>query len=299
MFYTTLKDESYPQLLSKIFDPPKKLFYKGKIETLKKTCIAVIGTREYSDYGEMMTEKIIEELAVLDIAIVSGLALGIDTIAHKAALKNNLPTIAVLGSGIDNLYPKQNTKLSQQIEQNGIVISEYEPTDPPEKFHFPARNRIISGLSIATIVIEAPIGSGALITARSALEQGREIFAVPGDCDRKNSTGIIEVLQNGGAYPISSGKDVIEVIKKQPHLFLPEEKEIPPQKINKNTPNPLLNLSPRQFKIISSMPVRRPKSFEEIQKRVPLQTHELLAEISMLEIDGFLTQKDGKYIRIY
>ncbi|MBD3360166.1 DNA-protecting protein DprA, partial [Candidatus Peregrinibacteria bacterium] len=122
---------SFPLLLKEIYKPPNQLFYKGKLKTLNKTCIAVVGTRKLSEYGEYITNKIIEELSVLDIAIVSGLAKGIDTIAHKAALENNIPTIAVLGSGLDNIYPKQNLKLAKKIILNGILLSEYEPNKDP------------------------------------------------------------------------------------------------------------------------------------------------------------------------
>ena len=167
-----------------------------------------------------MTQKIIEELAVLDIAIVSGMAIGIDTIAHKTALKLNIPTIAVLGSGLNNIYPKANLKLAQKIAQNGLILSEYEPDAPPLNYNFPQRNRLISGLSVATIVVEAPEKSGALITARFALNQGREIFVVPGDADRVNSKGITKLMQKGAAYPVTCGQDIIESLKIQPHLYI-------------------------------------------------------------------------------
>lgn len=229
-----ITDEIYPYLLKQIHNPPQKLYYRGDLNILKKTCISIVGTRRNSDYGEFVTKEIIRKLAILDIAIVSGLAKGIDTIAHKTALDLGLPTIAVLGSGIDNIYPSENHNLAQQIEQHGLILSEYPGAKEPLNFQFPQRNRIISGLSIAVVVIEAPEKSGALITARLALEQGREIFTVPGDIDREKSRGPLRLLQNGAAYPVASGEEIIEVLSKQPHLF---------QNINRRVYSPVQNLS--------------------------------------------------------
>lgn len=281
-------DTDYPALLRELHESPQKLYYKGDLNTLKKTCISIVGTRSYTDYGEFMTNKIIEELAVLDIAIVSGLAIGIDAIAHKAALENNIPTIAVLGNGLNNIYPIANLRLAQKIIQNGLILSEYEPETPPLKYNFPQRNRIVSGLSIATIVIEAPEKSGALITARLALEQGREIFVVPGDADRKNSKGIIQLIQSSSAYPITSGEDVIEVLKIQPHLF-------PPAKA-KNQPT-LYKFTPEETQILSSMQKRRATTLDQIAKKSTLAIEKILSTLSILEIKGLVSTKDGKYLR--
>jgi len=275
-----------PKQLQEVYDPPNGLYYKGKTDCLEKTCISIVGTRKYTDYGEFMTQNIVEELAVLDIAIVSGLAKGIDTIAHESALKNNIPTIAVLGSGLENIYPKENERLAQEITRNGLLLSEYEPRAEPLKYNFPQRNRIISGLSVATIVIEAPEKSGALITARFALEQGREIFVVPGDVDRDNSKGILNLLQRGGAYPITSGQDVIEALKIQPHLFPPEK----PQEL-------IYKFTPDEQKTIENMQKRRPITLEELARKSPQPTEKILATLSILEIKGLITTKDGKYLR--
>ncbi len=284
-----IKKITPPRQLREVYDPPNGLYYKGKTGCLSKTCISIVGTRKYTDYGEFMTRNIIEELAVLDIAIVSGLAKGIDTIAHEAALKNNIPTIAVLGSGLENIYPKQNERLAHEITRNGLLLSEYEPETEPIHYNFPQRNRIISGLSVATIVIEAPEKSGALITARFALEQGREIFVVPGDVDRLNSKGILNLLQRGGAYPITSGQDVIEQLKIQPHLF-PQEKQEKPKELP-------YKFTPEESQIIENMQKRRPITLEEIAQKALLPTEKILATLSILEIQGLITTKDGKYLR--
>lgn len=292
-----ITDQSYPYLLRQIYDPPQKLFYKGNLKILSNTCIGIVGTRKFSDYGEEMTERIIEELSVLNIAIVSGLAKGIDTIAHKSAIKFNIPTIAVLGSGLENIYPPENKKLFYEIEKNGLVLSEYEPQEEPVDFHFPQRNRIISGLSIAIIVIECPIKSGALITAKLALEQNREVFVVPGDIDRENSLGSLKLLQKGEAYPISSGKDVIEILKIQPHLFSYNSNphQSIPKQPNKKMQDNIYNLTEEERKILKVIPCHRGISLDEIKKKTEIPTSMILSIISILEIKELIKTNDGKF----
>ncbi len=290
-----ITDRFYPYLLRQIYDPPKKLFYSGNIQILDKTCISIVGTRKNSDYGEFITKKLIEELSILDIAIVSGLAKGIDCIAHKAAIENALPTISVLGSGLDNIYPPENTKLFYEIEKNGLILSEYEPQEGPIDFHFPQRNRIVSGLSIATIVIEAPLKSGALITAKFALEQGREIFTVPGDIDRENSVGPFNLLKNSCAYPVASGQDIIEILKIQPTLFNKKNK-----KHNETTEiseKNLYKLNKEELEIFNAIPIRRTISLDEIKKKICLPTNIILSTISMLEILELIKTNNGKFSR--
>lgn len=303
------RDQNYPYLLKQIHKPPQKLYYKGNIKLLQKTCIAVVGTRKNSDYGEEMTRKIIDELSHLDICIVSGLAIGIDTVAHQAALEYGLSTIAILGSGIDNIYPLENIELADTISQKGLIMSEYEGQLAPLKGNFPQRNRIVSGISVATIIIEAPEKSGALITAKLALEQNREIFALPGDIDRLNSIGPLRLLQNGGAYPISSGQDVIDILRKPP-LFkaTTTQNSIKTSSIFKqhNSANivsletisgDFLKLSPDQQELFELIPDKRGLNIEQISQKSSLPINELLANLSILEIKNLITTKDGKYCR--
>jgi DNA processing protein len=279
--------DSYPSLLKQLHKPPETLFCKGVPSLLNKPSIAIVGTRRCSDYGKVITQKIIRELSVLDINIVSGLASGIDTIAHNSALKNSLSTIAVLGSGLKNIYPRENIKLAAKIAQKGLLISEYSEETEPLKYHFPARNRIISGISMATVVIEAPEKSGALITAKFALEQGREIFVVPGDIDRPNSKGIINLLQRGAAYPISSGVDIIQ----QLNLF--------PSKKSKaeNSQVAALKLPLKEVLVLNQLSQFRVRSLKEITEKLSLPTSEILSSLSLLEIEGLITNRSGKYIR--
>ena len=184
-FVVKISDPEYPSMLKPIHQAPEKLFYRGDLEVLEEKLIAFVGTRAFTPYGKFVVEKLVEELSLSGVVIVSGLARGIDTLAHEAALKCGLKTVAVLGTGIENIYPSENSGLVDRIVSGGgCVLSEYGLRAPARKFAFPARNRIIAGLSLATVVVEAPESSGALITAKRANEDDREVFAVPADIDR-------------------------------------------------------------------------------------------------------------------
>ena len=178
---TTLCDADYPALLKEIADPPRLLYYKGSLERLADTRLAVVGTRFPSYHGECNTRSICQQLSAAGISIISGMARGIDTIAAKAALSGGTPTAAVLGCGIDMPYPKENSLLYEDICANGVVISEYPPGVPPLAENFPPRNRIISGMSQALFIAEGKLKSGGAISVRNAIEQNREVFALPGD----------------------------------------------------------------------------------------------------------------------
>lgn len=203
------KDE-FPQKLKIIKNAPDKLYAYGNIKLLFEDSIAVIGTRKITDYGIMCSEKIVKELAMRDITITSGMALGTDTLAHKIALKYNSKTIAVLGGGFDNIYPKENTPLFEEIlENNGLIISEYAPNIKYKSEYFPKRNRIVSAISEGILVIEAANRSGTGITVRYGKEQGKTIFAVPGRIDSKYSRGVHNILKNGGILTVSA-EDILD-----------------------------------------------------------------------------------------
>lgn len=205
------KDQDYPQNLKAIYDPPMVLYVKGHLSNQDNQAVAIVGSRLASFYGISCAEKIARELAELGITVVSGMARGVDTASHRAALKSGGRTIAVLGSGLCNIYPPENKDLFQKIADNGAVISEFPMQTKPLAYNFPRRNRIISGLSLGTVVVEAARNSGALITAHAALEQGREVFAVPGKVDSANSRGVNELIQQGAK--LTTGiKDILEEI---------------------------------------------------------------------------------------
>jgi DNA processing protein len=210
----TFNDPQFPKLLKEIDSCPALLFYKGDFQKQDEFSLAIVGTRKISLYGKQIALKIVKDLVQNNLVIVSGLAKGVDSLAHQITLESNGRTIAVLGSGLakKNIYPFENQNLAQKIiEQNGLLISEYPPEITPQKYFFPYRNRIISGLTLGTLIIEAPEKSGALITARYALEQGREIFAVPGNIHNLNSVGCNNLIKMGGKL-VNDASDILDAL---------------------------------------------------------------------------------------
>jgi DNA processing protein len=206
----SIEDKNYPKILKEIKDPPKILYYLGEIKS-KEDCFAIVGARKCTNYGKEIAYRIASDLTEAGLTIVSGFAPGIDTIAHKAAIEKGKRTIAVLGTGIDekSIYPKSNLKLIDKILENGgTIISEFEPGTPGAKYTFPQRNRIISGLSLGVLVVEARMKSGALITANYAKKQGRKVFAVPGSIFSQASKGCHFLIKNG-AKLVESAEDIL------------------------------------------------------------------------------------------
>jgi len=211
----TFWDSEYPVRLKTIPDPPVVLYFMGEPSPLYDYAVGVVGTRSLSDHAKMITPKIAGELAAVGVTVVSGMALGVDSLAHEGALRSGGRTIAVIGSGLDVIYPPSNRKLFERITGQGVVISEYPPGTKPDPHHFPKRNRIISGLSLGLVVIEGGKKSGALITARTAIEQGRELFAVPGAAGLSRSAGVNMLMKDGTAQMVESGEEVIEHLHSQ------------------------------------------------------------------------------------
>lgn len=210
--FITIYDKKYPKLLKEIYDCPVILYLKGNSEALNSFSIAVVGSRKYSDYGRNVCYRLSKDCSSNGLTIVSGLALGIDTFAHQAAVDVGRPTIGVLGCGLDQIYPTSNNALAKEILHfNGAIISEFPPGTPPFKQNFPARNRIIAGLSSGVLVIEAAENSGALITAYQALEYNREVFAVPGNIDSLSSAGTNKLLKEG-AVLVTSSDDIFSAL---------------------------------------------------------------------------------------
>jgi len=227
----TINDPEYPDSLKQIYNPPFILYVKGDIEQTKSS-IAIVGSRKVSNYGKQAAQTLARDLASAGITIVSGMALGIDTIAHSECLQTEQQTIAVLGSGLDNvsIYPAINKKLAERIISNGALISEYPIGSPPLKHHFPNRNRIISALSLGVLVIEAAKTSGSLITAKYALEQNKDVFAVPGSIFSENSAGTNDLIKSG-AKPISSAQEILDELNlNAASAFIKTRKIIPENK---------------------------------------------------------------------
>lgn len=203
----TCLDENYPSNLLTIYDPPPFLYVKGELKKEDKVAVAIVGSRFASHYGKLVTERISQDLALEGVTVVSGLARGIDSSAHRGALSAKGRTIAVLGCGIDVDYPLENRKMKEEIVSRGALISEFHMSTPPASSHFPVRNRIISGLSLGVVVVEASHRSGSLITARLALEQGRDVFAVPGSIDSLRSRGTHRLIKEG-AKLVEDAQDI-------------------------------------------------------------------------------------------
>lgn len=206
---TTTLDASYPALLHEIAAPPPVLYYQGELLETDRTAVAIVGTRRVTAYGREMTARISADLARSGVTIISGLARGVDGIAHQAALDAGGRTIAVLGSGVNRIYPPEHRNLAQRIAEQGAMVSDYLPDTPPDGVNFPPRNRIISGLSLGVVVIEAPDRSGALITVDFAADHGRDVFAVPGPANAANSSGCNRLIREG-ARLVRSAEDILD-----------------------------------------------------------------------------------------
>lgn len=207
--FTVYGEPGYPTALEHIYDPPPALFFRGTLDSRDKICVALVGSRRPTPYGLAVAEKLAGDLAKVGVTVVSGMARGVDTAAHRGAMKAGGRTLAVLGCGVDVCYPPENRKVMERIIAAGAVISEFPPGAPPQAWHFPVRNRIISGLSRATVIVEAGEKSGALITADLALEQGRDVMAVPGPVTNRMSRGPHRLIKQG-ARLVESAVDILE-----------------------------------------------------------------------------------------
>lgn len=278
----TFWDGEYPEALKHIYDPPVLLFVKGGFKKEDSFSIAIVGSRQPSHYGKLVTQKITTELASKGLTIVSGLAYGIDTLAHIHALKSGSRTIAVLGSGVDVIYPYENSRLSEEIISNGALISEYPLGTGPDRVNFPRRNRIICGLSLGIVVVEAGMKSGALITAAMALEQNREVFAVPGNINSPKSFGSNDLIKQG-AKVVTSTDDIIEELSPQlARLFKKEERTYPEAVLSEDEKNMLNILS------------NEPKHVDLIAKTANQTTSKVLAILLSLELKNLVRQLAGK-----
>ena len=213
-----IKDKRYPKMLRQIDNPPEKLFCIGNLELLNMTAVGVVGSRKCTEYGRQTAMRIGEELGKINVVVVSGMAKGIDNFAHLGALKGEGPTIAVLGCGVDICYPRENANLYEKIKRHGLIVSQYPPGTEPKPYTFPQRNRIIAGLSEGVVVVEAGTNSGALITADLAMNQGKEVFAVPGNINSQCSLGSNKLLVDG-ARPVSVIDDIIYGMGLEPAAY--------------------------------------------------------------------------------
>jgi len=281
----TIQDEAYPKLLAEIYAPPPLLYYLGKLDLNNDPTLAVVGSRKISSYGKQVTEQLVGELAKVKLTIISGLALGIDALAHKATLTSKGKTIAVLGSGIDVITPTTNFQLGQRIiESGGAIISEFPLGTQPQKFTFPIRNRVIAGLSLGTLIIEAAEKSGALITAHYALEQNREVLAVPGSIYNPNSAGTNNLIKLG-AKLVTKADDVLETLNIKV-VNRPAESQV--QNLETETEKILFNL-------ITTMPVH----IDRLVKSSKMEVNVVNATLSLMEMKGLIKNLGNQnYVRM-
>ncbi|MBN2311401.1 MAG: DNA-processing protein DprA [Candidatus Hydrogenedentes bacterium] len=287
----TLEDPEYPLLLAEIYDPPLVLFTRGALTEADQCCVAIVGTRRATPYGIRMAERFGRELAHRGVTVVSGMAAGIDAAAHRGALEAGGRTIAVLGNGVDVVYPPQHAELMQEIIAHGCVLSQFPMGTEPSRGHFPYRNRLISGLSQGTLVVEAPIKSGALITARHAADQGREVFAVPGQVGVKNSEGPHSLIRDGAKLAETVEDILVELelpVQKTPARTEPQL--APPDKaVSADAPA----ASGRERAILAA--VAPEGSFvDEIAAACRIPVSEALSSLTVLELKGLVRQFSGK-----
>ena len=294
----SIDDKDYPKNLRNIFDPPHRLYANGAFLESDEISVAVVGSRRATPYGIEMAEKIGFELAARGVCVVSGMARGIDSAAHRGALKAKGRTIAVMGSGHDNIYPPENKELYHQIAKTGVVVTEYEGDMPPLPANFPQRNRIISGLALGVVVVEAAKNSGALITANLAAEQGREVFAVPGKISSATSSGTNELIKDG-ARLIQSVDDVLEELSiDNIQVVSPEVKDKLGGKVERMTKayiyNSLTEDERKVYKILSDEPV----SIDDILTKTGLEVSKSSKILLNLELKHLIKELPGKnYIK--
>ena len=280
----TAGSREYPAILDEIYDPPSVLFCAGDLTPADEIAVAIVGSRHATQYGKKVTQQLARGLALAGVTIVSGLARGIDGVAHRAALEAGGRTIAVLGGGILNVYPAEHSDLADEIKKHGAVVSEALPRVAPKSGCFPRRNRIVSGLSLGVVVVEAGARSGAAISARLAMEQGREVFAVPGRIDSRMSFGCHKLLKDG-AKLVQSVDDILDELGP---LFAPTQID------SDNTIcHPAeLKLSDQERKILNAIN-QEPTAFDVIVAKVELPTPRVLATISVLETRHLIRRITG------
>lgn len=276
----TWEDEGYPRRLREIDQPPPVLYLRGQILPKDEWAIAVVGTRRITAYGRQVTEEIASLLAHKGVTVVSGLARGVDGLAHQAALQSGGRTIAVLGSGVDTIYPPEHRRLAEKIYESGAVISDYPLGTQPDAVNFPPRNRIISGLSLAVVVVEAGETSGALITARFAAEQGRDVFAVPGNITAPSSVGTNRLIQQG-ARPLLDSQELLEVLD----LTLVTEH------IEARTVLPADPVEAMLLSVLSSQPLH----VDDIRSQAELPIETVSASLALMELKGMVRQVGGMH----
>ncbi|MDD8017918.1 MAG: DNA-processing protein DprA [Bacteroidota bacterium] len=282
----TLWDEDYPPLLKKIYDPPVILFVRGMIKKDDQYSVAIVGTRNPTQYGKLAAEKFAKELSTKGVCIISGLARGVDTIAHTAALQSGGRTVSVIGSSLDHIYPAENKKLVDQIEEQdrGAVVSEFFMDTKPDPGNFPRRNRIISGMSFGTLIIESDLNGGAMITATTAIDQNRELFCLPGNISEKKSSGTNKLIKLGEAKLVQTVDDILDELEISLRPILTPRKQ-------KNSPPALTIFEQKIFDVLSEEPMH----IDLISEQSGLLPSDTLVNLLSIEFKSLVRQLPGKF----
>lgn len=283
-----LTDEDYPKRLLNCYDSPTLLFYKGTTDLNASRIVAIVGTRSNSDYGKAFTEKLVRELADQNIVVISGLAYGIDAIAHKASLKHNLPTIGVVGHGLSKIYPAAHAELAKEmITAGGGILTEFFHDVKPDKHNFPLRNRIVAGISDATVIVESTTKGGSMITAKLADAYNRDVFAVPGRTTDKVSAGCNHLIKYNKAVLLTDADELLEVLGwKEKKVKAKKQREL------------FIELTPEEQSIINLLQEKEAAHIDEINSASGLSSSAVAAAILNLELQGILQSQPGKMYRI-
>ncbi len=273
----TICDDKYPEILKEVENPPFCLYCKGNVGLLNSKCIAVVGTRKISDYGKVVTAMFCKEFVRAGLTVVSGMALGVDAVAHNTVLENQGATIAVMAGGFNHIYPSANWGLYKQICQTGLVLTEYPPNAEPLSYNFPVRNRIIAGLSQGVLVTEAGLKSGALHTKNYAVDAGREVFAIPGKITSSESEGTNKIIKQCQASLVTSPKEIFDAL----HINLEEKPKIASQQLDITTTT-ILNYI-----------LAEKKTFQEIADFTNMSTRDLNNKLIEMQMDGLIIKLAG------
>lgn len=283
-----LTDEAYPKRLLNCYDSPTLLFYKGTADLNAAKIVAIVGTRNNTDYGKAFTEKLVRDLAEQNVVIISGLAFGIDAIAHKAALKNNIPTVGVIGHGLSKIYPFQHASLAKEmITAAGGVITEFFHDTKPDKHNFPLRNRIVAGMSDCTVVIETAVKGGSMITAKLADSYNRDVFAVPGKTTDKMSAGCNHLIKYNKAILLTDAEELLDVLGwKEKKVQAKKQREL------------FIELTAEEQTILSLLQQKEAAHIDEINAGANLSSSAVAAAILNLELQGIVQSQPGKMYKL-
>lgn len=284
-----LTDAAYPKRLLNCYDSPTLLFYKGSADLNASKIVGIVGTRSNTDYGKGFTEKLVKDLAEQNLLIVSGLAFGIDAIAHKAALKNSLATVGVVGHGLDKIYPSENTGLAKEmVKEGGGILTEFFSGTKPDKHNFPLRNRVVAGLCDATVVVETAIKGGSMITAKLADAYNRDVFAVPGRTTDKQSAGCHHLIKNNKAILLTDAEELLEVMGwKQVKPKQKKQKEL------------FIQLSAEEKKLVAVLQQKEALHIDEINLGSGLSSSAVAAALLNLELQNVVASMPGKMYKLW